>query len=145
MELVPGQVPGALKPLGSWPQAAASSMEPLALSWGGAGPTAVQSAPAPCPLQEGAQRAFVPGGHHPLAGPSPLAGKPLPAGPQPTRQQFSGLLAPSSELRTTPRSLLPTDGAAQHSAGVPDGRTTSRLPRPRGRPPPGLIINPEAL
>lgn len=121
VEPVPGQVPGAPKPLGSWPQAARFLHGAAPAQLGRGPPHGCPGGPAPCPLREGAQRAFVPGGHHPLAGPSPLAGKPLPAGPQPTRQQFSVLLTPSSEPRTAPRSLLPTAqrSASQRSAGVP--------------------------
>lgn len=55
--------------------------------------------------REGAQRASVPGGHHPLAGPSQPAGKPLPAGPAakpPALQR-----APRSQLRAQDRSPLP--------------------------------------
>lgn len=72
------------------------------------------------------QRAFVPGGHHPLAGPSPPAGQPLPAGPPPPLQQLRWLLIPRTASRAGLRRL---------SAGVPHHRPaaqTSRVPYPRG-------------
>ena len=82
----------------------------------------------------GAQRAFLTGGHHPLAGPSPLANGLIcwPAAAPP-----AALLVPCFASKAAPE-LLP-DGAAQGSG------TAARLPRLGGRPPPRLIINPRAL
>lgn len=78
------------------------------------------------------QRAFVPGGHHPLAGPSPRRVSPY----LPARLRHASSSAGSSFR--APRSELVSDGSAQGS------RTTAPLPRLRGCPSPGLIINPEA-
>lgn len=113
---------GDLKPLSPWPQAAWFLSEATPFL-----PPAEQVR-LPCQVPAaGAQRAFVPDGHHPLAGPSPLSEQPLPAGLPPFCQQLRLLLLPCG-LR--PR-LLP-DGEAR-SPGCP-------LPAS-----PGLIINPEAL
>lgn len=71
----------------------------------------------------GAQRAFVLGGHRPLAGPSPLTEQPLPARLPPFCQQIRLLLL---QCGLRPR-LLP-DGAVQEIRGRD---VTSRVPSPR--------------
>lgn len=111
-------VAGDLKPLRPWPQAAWFLIE--------AAPSLPPAEHARLPGQvpaAGVQRAFVLGGHHPLAGPSPLTEQPLPAGLPPFCQQLRLLLL---QRGLRPR-LLP-DGAAQelHCPGA-----TSRLPSPR--------------
>lgn len=137
VDSVPGQVPGDPKPLGSGPQGApASSMEPLPLRWGGAGPRTVQAAWPRLHARCGRKHSgpLCQAGTTPWPAPPRWQVSPLPAGRPAaiSQQQFSALLqAPSSRPRTAPHR-----GPGCH---------TSRLPRPRGRPPPGLIINPEAL
>lgn len=96
-------VAGDLKPLSPWPQAAWFLNE--------AAPSLPPAEQAKLPGQvpaARAQRAFVLGGHRPLAGPSPLTKQLLPARLPPFCQQL-GLLLLQRGLR--PR-LLP-DGAVQ--------------------------------
>lgn len=114
-------VAGDLKPLSPWPQAAwffneaAPSLHP-------AEQAKLPKLPGQVPTA-GAQRAFVLGGHRPLAGPSPLTEQPLPARLPPFCQQLRLLLL---QRGLRPR-LLP-DGAVQEIRGRD---VTSRVPSPR--------------
>lgn len=96
------QGPGAPRLL---PQAAGFLHGAAPAPLGRGRPQGCPGGPPRARCREGAQRASVPGGHHPLAGPSQPAGKPLPAGPAakpPALQR-----APRSQLRAQDRSPLP--------------------------------------
>lgn len=128
--MVQGWVAGDLKPLRPQPE--------VACSLNGATPALARAGVVALLVPAvGVQWAFVPGGHHPLAGPSPFTGQLLPAQPppQPTAQPAAPSWAPRPEL-------LP-DGAACKTLQGP-GATALLPQRPRS-PPPVLIINQEAV
>ena len=127
MRLVHGQVAGDLKLLGPQHQAAwllKRASGALAWVW----PHSRPGKAAGCPAME-AQRAFVLRGHHPLAGPTPLSGEPLPTRPPPANSSAS-------------LSSFCTQSCSPTSAGAPARQSCCQTPQV---PSPRLIINLEAV
>ena len=127
MRLVHGQVAGDLKLLGPQHQAAwllKRASGALAWVW----PHSRPGKAAGCPAME-AQRAFVLRGHHPLAGPTPLSGEPLPTLPPPANSSAS-------------LSSFCTQSCSPTSAGAPARQSCCQTPQV---PSPRLIINLEAV
>lgn len=80
----------------------------------------------------------MPGGHHPLAGPSLLTEQTLPAGPG-----ARSLSCSFADLEhCTPRSCFPT---VRCSAAAQGPSVPAAQPLRRGSPPSGLIINSKAV
>lgn len=120
VDSVPGQVPGDPKPLGSGPQGApASSMEPLPLRWGGAGPRAVQAAWPQLHARCGRKHSgpLCQAGTTPWPAPPRWQVSPLPAGPQ---RSASSSSASCSWLPAPGPGPLPTGVPAATPPGCPD-------------------------